>query len=105
MSDPAIGNKDGLCRTACCRTLFGSMEQLLSREWLLTNGLGAYSSSTVIGCPTRRYHGLLVGSLTPPANRILALSNCLEVVEIGKSIEGRMARLVGALIQSIPVEP
>jgi len=30
------------------------------REWLETNGLGGYASSTIIGMNTRRYHGLLV---------------------------------------------
>ena len=33
------------------------------REWLVTNGLGGYASSTVAGVVTRRYHGLLVASL------------------------------------------
>ena len=59
------------------------LEQLLEKEWLLTNGRGGYASSTIDGCNTRRYHGLLVGSFEPPANRILALSNCLETVFLG----------------------
>jgi len=53
---------------------------LLSKEWLLTNSRGGFASSTLIGCNTRRYHGLLIGTLTPPASRIAALSNCLEVL-------------------------
>jgi predicted glycogen debranching enzyme len=56
------------------------VEELLCKEWLLTNTRGSYSSSTVIGCNTRRYHGLLVGSMNPPANRIMALSNLLELL-------------------------
>ncbi|MHC4156872.1 MAG: glycogen debranching enzyme N-terminal domain-containing protein, partial [Planctomycetota bacterium] len=56
------------------------IEDLLTREWLLTNSRGGYASSTVIGCNTRRYHGLLIGSVTPLANRIMGLSNCLEMV-------------------------
>jgi predicted glycogen debranching enzyme len=56
------------------------LEDLLSKEWLLTNNRGGYASSTIIGCNTRRYHGLLVGSLNPPINRIMSLSNCLEMV-------------------------
>jgi len=56
------------------------VDDLLTKEWLLTNNRGGYASSTVIGCNTRRYHGLLVGSLNPPANRIMALANCLEMV-------------------------
>ncbi|MFQ6036215.1 MAG: glycogen debranching enzyme N-terminal domain-containing protein, partial [Sedimentisphaerales bacterium] len=52
----------------------------MTKEWLLTNQHGSYASSTVIGCNTRGYHGLLVGSLNPPVNRIVALANCLEMV-------------------------
>lgn len=57
-----------------------AIENLLTREWLLTNGRGSYASSTIAGCNTRAYHGLLIGSLRPPANRMMALSNCLEMV-------------------------
>ena len=57
-----------------------SVEDLVSKEWLLTNSRGSYASSTIIGCNTRRYHGLLIGSLNPPANRIMALAKCLEMV-------------------------
>jgi len=57
-----------------------SVDDLLNKEWLLTNVRGGYASSTIIGCNTRRYHGLLIGPLNPPANRIMALANCLEMV-------------------------
>ena len=60
------------------------IDNLLSKEWLLTNGQGGYASSTIAGCNTRAYHGLLIGSLMPPAHRVMALSNCLEMV-ISKS--------------------
>jgi glycogen debranching enzyme len=56
------------------------IENLLAREWLLTNERGSYASSTIAGCNTRGYHGLLIGSLNPPVNRIMALANCLEMV-------------------------
>jgi predicted glycogen debranching enzyme len=56
------------------------IESLLAKEWLLTNGRGGYASSTIAGCNTRGYHGLLIGSLRPPVNRVMALSNCLETV-------------------------
>jgi hypothetical protein len=32
-------------------------ELLLTREWLVTNGLGGYASGTVSGVLTRRFHG------------------------------------------------
>jgi glycogen debranching enzyme len=56
-----------------------AIEELLACEWLLTNGRGSYASSTIAGCNTRAYHGMLVGSLSPPTSRVMALSNCLEM--------------------------
>jgi predicted glycogen debranching enzyme len=44
-------------------------------EWLHTNGAGAYASSTVAGLHTRRYHGLLVAALDPPAGHHVFLSH------------------------------
>src|SRR3954462_2096111 len=42
---------------------------LLTREWLVTNGLGGYASATVSGACTRRYHGLLIAALPAPLGR------------------------------------
>ena len=56
-------------------------EEGLKKEWLITNGLGGYASSTIIGCNTRKYHGLLVAPLTPPARRFLILSKLDESIE------------------------
>ena len=42
---------------------------LRSREWLLTNGLGGYSSGTLAGIPARKYHGLFVPNLANPKGR------------------------------------
>jgi len=39
------------------------------REWLETNGIGGYASSTICGLNTRRYHGLLVAATQPPVVR------------------------------------
>ena len=49
------------------------IDRALSREWLETNGLGGYASSTVLMCPTRRYHGLLVSPLPGEMKRFLFL--------------------------------
>lgn len=62
-----------------------NLENLLTKEWLLTNGLGGYSSSTVIGTNTRKYHGLLVAPLTPPARRHVILSKVDESITIDNS--------------------
>jgi predicted glycogen debranching enzyme len=50
------------------------------REWLVTNGAGAYASGTVAGILTRRYHGLLVAALKPPVGRTLLCSRLDEIV-------------------------
>lgn len=63
-----------------------SLEEGLKREWLITNGIGGYSSSTILGANTRKYHGLLVAPLMPPGNRQVILSKIDENIEIdGKS--------------------
>lgn len=49
-------------------------------EWLETNGLGGWSSSSIIGCNTRRYHGLLAAATNPPAERTVMLSKLDETV-------------------------
>ena len=53
-------------------------EQALTLEWLLADGAGGYASSTVLLCPTRRYHGLWVPALRPPLGRHVALSHIDE---------------------------
>ena len=49
-------------------------------EWLETNGLGGYASSTIIGTNTRRYHGLLTAAEAPPVQRSVLLSKMDEAV-------------------------
>ncbi len=56
--------------------------QAVTREWLETNGLGGYASSTIIGANTRRYHGLLVAALAPPGRRTLLLSKLEETLAV-----------------------
>ena len=58
------------------------------KEWLETNGIGGFASSTIIGANTRRYHGLLVASLKPPTHRFVLLSKLEENISInGKTYE------------------
>lgn len=60
-----------------------NVENGLKKEWLITNGLGGFASSTIIGANTRKYHGLLIAPLTPPARRYLILSKVDESIQIG----------------------
>ena len=59
------------------------LDLALSREWLETNELGGFASSTLVGLNTRRYHGLLTASTTPPTGRVLLLSKLEETVIVG----------------------
>ena len=55
---------------------------LLTKEWLVTNGLGGYASGTVCGVPTRRFHGLLIASLPAPHGRMMMLNDVVEEVRL-----------------------
>ncbi|MGE5315512.1 MAG: amylo-alpha-1,6-glucosidase [Acidobacteriota bacterium] len=55
-------------------------EPLLTREWLVTNGLGGYASGSISGIVTRRYHGALIAALPSPFGRIVMLNHLSEQV-------------------------
>ena len=59
-----------------------TLEKGIEKEWVITNGLGGFASSTAIGINTRKYHGLLIAPLTPPARRFLILSKLDESIKI-----------------------
>lgn len=56
------------------------LESALKREWLETDGLGGFASSTVVACATRRYHGLLVSTFPGNDKRHVFLSRFEESV-------------------------
>jgi len=60
----------------------GNLDLALRREWLETNGLGGFASSTITGLNTRRYHGLLVAATKPPVGREVLLSKLEETLLI-----------------------
>ncbi len=60
--------------------ILSSMDASLEREWLETNGIGGFASSTIVGVNTRRYHGLLVAAIKPPVERLVLLSKVEETV-------------------------
>jgi predicted glycogen debranching enzyme len=64
------------------REVCGDLEVALRREWLETNGLGGFASSTIVGLNTRRYHGLLVAATKPPVGRVVMLSKLEETLFI-----------------------
>ena len=56
------------------------------KEWLETNGIGGYASSTITGANTRRYHGLLMAATKPPLGRILTISKLEEFLSVGEEL-------------------
>jgi glycogen debranching enzyme len=57
-------------------------ETLISREWLVSNGLGGYASGTIAGVATRRYHGLLIAALPNPLGRCMMFNHLTEQVRL-----------------------
>ena len=60
-----------------------NLRESLRLEWLETNGLGDYASSSIVSCNTRRYHGLFVANLDRPAGRHVLLSALEESLLLG----------------------
>lgn len=64
----------------------GNTEPLLTREWLLTNGLGGYASGTIAGAATRRYHGLLIAALPTPHGRTMMFNHLSEQLRLPNGV-------------------
>ena len=62
------------------REITGNLDAILTREWLVTNGIGGYAMGTVAGTLSRRYHGYLVAALQPPLGRTILLTKLEESV-------------------------
>jgi predicted glycogen debranching enzyme len=65
------------------REMLSSFDSSIQKEWIVTNGLGGYASSTVLGINTRKYHGLLVAAFHPPRDRRVCLEKLEEEVSVG----------------------
>ncbi|WP_010135326.1 amylo-alpha-1,6-glucosidase [Ochrovirga pacifica] len=61
------------------------IDELLTLEWIETNGLGGYASSSITGANTRKYHGLLVASYNPPTDRKVIVGKIEERVFINNT--------------------
>lgn len=68
--------------TLSSKLLEGDVDDLLAREWLITNNLGGYASSSLINCNTRKYHGVLIAANRPPISRVVGVSNFVETAYI-----------------------
>src|SRR5436190_12802659 len=64
------------------KTSLEDFKEAIRHEWLETNGLGGWASSSIIGCNTRRYHGLLVAALPTHIERMALVSKLDETITI-----------------------
>lgn len=75
-----------------------NFDEAYRREWLETNGLGGWASSTLSGAHSRRYHGLLVAATQPPVGRMVLLSKLDETLVVnGQRLELGCNRYPNAL--------
>ena len=80
------------------KTITQNFDEASHREWLETNGLGGWASSTISGANTRRYHGLLVAATKPPVGRLVLLSKLEETIIVdGNRYELATNRFPGTL--------
>ncbi|MBZ5596381.1 MAG: glycogen debranching enzyme N-terminal domain-containing protein [Acidobacteriia bacterium] len=79
-------------------TVCHNLDLASRREWLETNGIGGFASSTITGLNTRRYHGLLVAATKPPVGRMVLLSKIEEALVIdGRRVELSCNRYPGVV--------
>src|SRR4029079_19197368 len=73
-----------MATTAAIPSIMGTMtddpSSLVAKEWLITNGIGGYASSSLLAIPARRYHGVFVPDL-PGRGRTLLIPRLDETVE------------------------
>lgn len=90
------------------------MENIDTREWLLTNGLGSFASGTLCDAHTRTYHGWLIAALDPPGQRTLLLSRLDATLNVGGQAQplgvnfwrsGSIAPEGYRLLRSFQIEP
>ncbi len=81
------------------------IEPLLTREWLVANGLGGYAAGTIAGVASRRYHSLLIAALPAPLGRRVMLNHLTEQIRLpdnsthvigGEEYTGAALQLQGA---------
>jgi len=65
--------------------MLSHFDDAIQKEWIITNGLGGYASSTVLDINTRKYHGLLVAAFHPPGGRRVCLAKLDEEIGIGRN--------------------
>jgi glycogen debranching enzyme len=74
----------------------------VTREWLVTNGLGGYASGTVASIATRRYHGLLIAALPAPLGRTMMLAQIGETLRLPDGRAAHLGAWLGPAASQLP---
>ncbi|MFN0127302.1 MAG: amylo-alpha-1,6-glucosidase [Verrucomicrobiales bacterium] len=80
-ADPHTPRSGTSPKTSADATQGGGTPPPLDAEWIEADGLGGFSSGTVAGHRTRRYHALLLTATTPPAGRMVLVNGFDAFVE------------------------
>jgi predicted glycogen debranching enzyme len=83
------GRNEKVTNLTLGRQICGNWDGAASYEWLMTNGIGGYACGTVALANTRRYHGFLMASLTPPVQRTLLVAK----IDLSVEYQGRKTDL------------
>ena len=67
------------------REVMRNYDEAIRREWVITNGLGSYAGSSIIGANTRKHHGLFIASLHYPTDRRVLVNRIREEIHRGSS--------------------
>ena len=89
----------GQTMTQISGDILQNWDESSAREWLITNGIGGYGSSTLSGANTRRYHGLLVPAFSPPLGRAVLLSKAEEEVRVEDQLYQLSANKYPSVVQ------
>ena len=68
------------------RDILGQFEEGDGRCFCMPNGLGGYSSHSIINSSHRKHYGYLVACLKPPVLRMLLLARINERLQIGNNM-------------------
>src|SRR5271168_139811 len=77
----------------------------LDREWIVTNGLGGYASSTIASINTRRFHGWLIAALPAPLGRTMMLNQIEETLHLDDKVYPLTAEDLSRAAQTDTVSP
>ena len=75
----------------------------VTREWLVTNGLGGYASGTVATIATRRFHVLLIAALPPPLGRTMLIAHASETVRLPDGTAAQLGAQPGPPAHGVPL--